>query len=41
MMELAHSHPPLSPAMRQPLAEYFEPHNRRLYNHLGVDFEWL
>ena len=27
-------------ATRRRLQEYFEPHNQRLYDHLGVDFEW-
>ncbi len=27
-------------ALRQRLVEYFEPHNARLYNFLGVDFGW-
>lgn len=42
MTELAHSrqYSPLSPALRERLGGYFEPHNRRLYAHLGVDFEW-
>ena len=30
----------LSPAVRQQLDEYFRPHNRRLYDYLGVDFAW-
>lgn len=30
----------LSPAVRQRLEEYFEPHNRRLYEYLGEDFGW-
>ena len=30
----------MAPATRQRLEEYFEPHNERLYKHLGVDFEW-
>jgi hypothetical protein len=30
----------MAPATRQRLEEYFEPHNERLYEHLGVDFEW-
>jgi hypothetical protein len=28
------------PATRQRLESFFEPHNRRLYEHLGVDFGW-
>ena len=30
----------MAPATRQRLEEYFEPHNERLYEHLGIDFEW-
>ena len=30
----------MDPITRQRLEEYFEPHNERLYEHLGVDFEW-
>jgi hypothetical protein len=30
----------MNPATRQWLAEFFEPHNRRLYEYLGVDFGW-
>ncbi len=30
----------MDPATRQRLEEYFEPHNARLYEYLGVDFEW-
>jgi sulfotransferase family protein len=30
----------MDPTTRQRLEEYFEPHNERLYEHLGVDFEW-
>jgi hypothetical protein len=32
--------PEMDPITRQRLEEYFEPHNQRLYEHLGVDFEW-
>ncbi len=28
------------PSTRRRLEEYFEPHNRRLYEPLGVDFGW-
>ncbi len=31
---------PMAPATRQRLEEFFEPHNRRLYEYLGVDFGW-
>jgi hypothetical protein len=30
----------MNPATRRRLEEYFQPHNRRLYEHLGVDFGW-
>ena len=30
----------MDPATRRRLKEYFEPHNKRLYDFLGVDFEW-
>ena len=30
----------MAPATRQRLEEYFEPHNGRLYEYLGVNFEW-
>jgi len=30
----------MEPAMRRRLEEYFEPHNKRLYDYLGVDFGW-
>jgi hypothetical protein len=30
----------MNPATRRRLEEYFEPHNRRLYDYLGVDFGW-
>lgn len=32
--------PKLDPAMKTYLAEYFKPHNARLYDFLGVDFGW-
>jgi Sulfotransferase domain len=31
---------PMDPATRRLLEEFFEPHNRRLYDYLGVDFGW-
>jgi len=31
---------PMSHATRKRLEDYFEPHNRRLYEHLGVDLGW-
>jgi hypothetical protein len=30
----------MAPATRRRLEAFFEPHNRRLYDHLGVDFGW-
>jgi hypothetical protein len=30
----------MDPATRRRLEEYFEPHNRRLYEYLGVNFGW-
>ena len=30
----------MDPATRRRLEEYFEPHNRRLYDFLGRDFGW-
>jgi Sulfotransferase domain len=30
----------MDPAIRQWLEDYFKPHNRRLYEYLGVDFGW-
>lgn len=32
--------PKLDPATRAYLVDYFEPHNQRLYDYLGVDFHW-
>jgi hypothetical protein len=31
---------PMDPATRRRLEAYFEPHNQRLYEYLGVDFGW-
>lgn len=31
---------PMAPKNRQRLKEFFEPHNRRLYEYLGVDLGW-
>lgn len=31
---------PMNSATRQRLKDYFEPHNRRLYEYLGMDFGW-
>ncbi len=33
-------YPRMNPATRQQLEDYFEPHNRRLYEYLGVDLGW-
>jgi len=33
-------YPQMNPAVRQQLEEYFEPHNQRLYEYLGVDLGW-
>jgi hypothetical protein len=33
-------YPEMNPATRRRLEEYFEPHNRRLYEYLDVDFGW-
>ena len=34
------SYPPMDPATRRQLEDFFEPHNQRLYEYLGVDFGW-
>jgi hypothetical protein len=34
------SYAPMNPVTRRQLRDYFEPHNRRLYEYLGVDFGW-
>jgi hypothetical protein len=31
---------PMAAASRQQLEKFFEPHNQRLYEYLGVDFDW-
>lgn len=33
-------YPQMNPATRQQLEEFFEPHNRRLYEYLGMDLGW-
>jgi len=33
-------YPKMDPATRRRLVSYFEPHNQRLYEFLGVNFEW-
>jgi hypothetical protein len=30
----------MSPAVRERLESYFEPHNQRLYEYLSADFGW-
>jgi hypothetical protein len=35
-----HHYGRMDASTRRRLEEYFEPHNRRLYEHLGVDFGW-
>jgi hypothetical protein len=35
-----HHYDKMDPATRRRLEEYFEPHNERLYEHLGTDFGW-
>jgi hypothetical protein len=35
-----HRYEPMDPATRRRLEAYFEPHNQRLYEYLGVDFGW-
>ena len=32
--------PKMNPATRDKLIEYFKPHNRRLYDFLGREFDW-
>jgi hypothetical protein len=34
------TYPKMDPIVRQRLEGFFEPHNRRLYEYLGVDFGW-
>jgi hypothetical protein len=31
---------PMDPSTRQRLEQFYKPHNRRLYEYLGVDFDW-
>jgi hypothetical protein len=38
--EVGHYPNEMSPTTRRRLIEYFEPHNRRLYDFLGVNFGW-
>jgi len=34
------SYEPMNPETRRNLEEFFEPHNQRIYEYLGVDFGW-
>ena len=34
------SYEPMSSTTRERLNNFFEPHNQRLYEYLGVDFGW-
>ena len=36
----AGSYSKVEPATRQKLNDYFEPHNQRLYEYLGTNFDW-
>jgi len=38
--ETKYGYEPMDPDTRRRLEDFFEPHNRRLYEHLGVDFGW-
>jgi hypothetical protein len=31
---------PMNPGTKKRLEEFYEPHNQRLYEYLGIDFEW-
>ncbi|MGB3514020.1 MAG: hypothetical protein WBA93_33410 [Microcoleaceae cyanobacterium] len=33
-------YPPISESLRQKLSEYFQPHNQRLEEYLGRQFNW-
>jgi hypothetical protein len=35
-----HRYETMDPATRRRLEQYFEPHNQRLYEHLGTDLGW-
>ena len=39
-LNAAAPHPDMDPRTRQELCEYFEPHNRRLYEFLDKDLGW-
>ncbi|NER06101.1 MAG: hypothetical protein F6K17_27690 [Okeania sp. SIO3C4] len=34
------SYSPINNQMRQRLSEYFQPHNQRLEEYLGMQFDW-
>lgn len=36
----ANTYPEMEPALRKRLIAYFEPHNARLYDYLGLNFAW-
>jgi hypothetical protein len=36
----ANIYPEMEPALRKRLIAYFEPHNARLYDYLGLNFSW-
>lgn len=36
----SYDYPPMNPVTRTELNDYFRPFNRRLYNFLGVDYNW-
>jgi hypothetical protein len=38
--ETSYTYAPMNPAVKRQLEAFFEPHNQRLYEHLGVDFGW-
>jgi radical SAM protein with 4Fe4S-binding SPASM domain len=36
----SYDYPPMNPAVREKLLEYFRPFNRQLYHLLGIDYNW-
>lgn len=40
LMNVSEAYEPISPALRAELADYFRPHNERLYELVGMDFGW-
>jgi hypothetical protein len=36
----AGDYPQMNPIIRKQLVDYFRPHNERLFNYLGLDFDW-